>query len=85
MKSKSQKQLVLEHLQQETGITSWEAIQRFRATRLSDIIYKLKRDGWNIVTINRTNPETKKQFAEYRLVKGGVFDGLSFQEKMNVI
>ena len=34
MKSKSQKQLVLEHLQQETGITSWEAIQRFRATRL---------------------------------------------------
>ena len=47
-KSKSERMsnktaLVLEHLQQNKTITSWEAIDKFGATRLSAIIYNLRK------------------------------------------
>lgn len=35
--------LVLEHLQKNKTITSWEAIENFGATRLSAIIYNLRK------------------------------------------
>ena len=41
---------VLEHLQKHGNITSWEAIQQYRATRLSAIIFNL-RDKYDIDTI----------------------------------
>lgn len=34
---------VLEHLQKNGSITSWEAIQNYKATRLSAIIYNLRK------------------------------------------
>lgn len=40
--------LVLHHLLKNSGITSWEAIEKYGATRLSAIIFNLKREGWNI-------------------------------------
>tara|TARA_R100000781_G_scaffold105110_1_gene68919 strand:- start:288 stop:533 length:246 start_codon:yes stop_codon:yes gene_type:complete len=43
---------VLEHLQREGNITTWEAIQLYRATRLSAIIFNLKKEGHNISTTN---------------------------------
>lgn len=42
---------VLEHLIKEGSITSWEAIQKYHATRLSAIIYILrKKRGYDIIT-----------------------------------
>lgn len=35
--------LVLDHLQRNKTITSWEAIEKFGATRLSAIIYNLRK------------------------------------------
>lgn len=35
-------QLVLNHLKANKTITSWEAIQKYRATRLSSIIFNLR-------------------------------------------
>lgn len=35
--------LVLDHLQKKKTITSWEAIELFGATRLSAIIYNLRK------------------------------------------
>lgn len=35
---------VLEHLQQNGSITSWEAIKKYGATRLSAIIYNLRKN-----------------------------------------
>ena len=43
-------QLVLEHLQQYGCITSLEAIEKYGATRLSAIIYNLRKRGYNIIT-----------------------------------
>lgn len=41
---------VKNHLIEHKSITSWEAIQLYRATRLSAIIYNLRHDGMNIRT-----------------------------------
>lgn len=42
---KSQKEKVLDYLKKGKSITSWEAIQKFRITRLSAIIFILKQEG----------------------------------------
>lgn len=45
-------QLVKRHLQEFGSITSWDAIEKYGATRLSAIIYDLRyRDGMNIDTM----------------------------------
>lgn len=58
--------LVAKHLISKRKITSWEAIDRYHATRLADIIYVLKSEGWDIIT------EMVKQdgvrFAVYRYI-----------------
>ena len=45
---------VLAHLQQEGSITSWDAIQLYRATRLSAIIFNLRKEGYNIKSKNES-------------------------------
>jgi len=39
------------HLKRHKHITSWEAINLYKATRLADIIYKLKNLGFKIETV----------------------------------
>jgi hypothetical protein len=39
------------HLKKHGHITSWEAIKLYKATRLADIIYKLKNQGFSIYTL----------------------------------
>ena len=43
--------LVKEHLLKVGHITSWIAIEKYGATRLSAIIFKLRDEGMNITTI----------------------------------
>lgn len=53
MTNKTQTSDILKYLQShKRGITSIEAINRFGATRLSDIIFRLRKKGYNIVTEN---------------------------------
>ena len=54
---------VLEHLKKRP-ITSWEAITKYRATRLADIIFRLRGRGFNIST-EMVDGEVK--FARYYL------------------
>lgn len=42
---------VKNHLLAYGEITSWEAIENYRATRLASIIFNLRKDGWDIRTI----------------------------------
>jgi hypothetical protein len=58
---------VLMHLKKKP-ITSWEAITLYKATRLADIVYRLKVQGYNIVTHMVDNGETR--FARYHLIRG---------------
>ena len=57
---------VLMHLQKKP-ITSWEAITKYRVTRLADVIFKLKKRGHNIVTWMVDDGEVR--FARYYLIK----------------
>jgi hypothetical protein len=57
---------VLTHLQKKP-ITSWEAITLYHATRLADIVFRLKQQGHNIVTWMVDDGEVR--FARYYLVK----------------
>jgi hypothetical protein len=45
---------VKEYLKKRKVITSWEAIEKFGATRLADIIYDLRKSGWKIATTSIT-------------------------------
>jgi len=42
--------LIQQHLIKKGKITSWEAIIEYSATRLSDIIWKLRNAGWDITS-----------------------------------
>ena len=59
---------VAEHLRNFKHITSWEAIQKYRVTRLADVIFKLKAKGWLISTVMMESKEGSR-FARYVLLK----------------
>jgi hypothetical protein len=66
----SQQQQILIYLRKSTeGITSWDAIQNFRCTRLADIIFRLKEKGYVIETIMEQNNGSGKRYARYYLIK----------------
>lgn len=65
----NQKQEVLRHIKKYGSITSMEAFEKYGITRLSAIIYILRREH-NIVTLMRTSVNrygNEVNFAEYRL------------------
>lgn len=60
---------VLFHLQNHKSITSWEAIKLYKATRLSAIIYVLRKRGYEISSIPEYNKKTGCNFARYVLIR----------------
>lgn len=63
-------QQVLNYMQENKSITSWEAIEKFGATRLSAIIFKLK-DKYNITSTREEFIDkygNKSHFARYTLL-----------------
>ena len=73
-KKKTQVEKVLNHLIKFGTITSWEAIQTYRITRLSDKIYLLRKKGINISTIDSSNINQegiKTEFATYKIIENG--------------
>lgn len=64
----SQRELILDHLRKHprAGLTTWQAIQKFRITRLSGRILELRREH-EIVSEMRKLPNGKR-VAVYRLV-----------------
>jgi len=62
----SKKDLVLQHLQSRP-ITSMEAIELYRNTRLADSVFVLRKEGYNIST--KTIKTENGSYAEYRLEK----------------
>ena len=68
---KTKHNLVKKHLIKSKTITSWEAIIQYKATRLSAIIFNLRKSGWDITTKNITTKDkdgNSTTFAKYVLV-----------------
>lgn len=66
--------IILHHLKQHRSITSWEAIQKYRITRLSARIFNLRKKGYDIRSVIEKNEETGTRFARYVLIKGISYD-----------
>lgn len=67
---KSQKDMVLDYLKHNDGISHRIAEEEFGATRLADIIYKLRKEGYDIRTemIKTKNKFGRAtEFAAYKL------------------
>ncbi len=64
----TQKEKIKTHLQKKGKITSWEAIQEYRITRLSEYIRALRSEGMEIESIPQKS-ERGKPFALYRFEK----------------
>lgn len=63
---------ILHHLKTCKGITSKEAFELYGVTRLSAIIFNLRKAGFNIQSITRTGKTRYGlpcHFSEYRLKK----------------
>ena len=64
--------LVEQHLISKGKITSWEAIDKYAATRLAAIIFNLRESGYKIVTNRKEHTDkygNAGSYAEYVLVK----------------
>ena len=56
---------VLEHLKNHGTITSWQAIQEYGATRLSAIIFNLRKDGYDIDTKTELTKDRNGNVCQY--------------------
>lgn len=65
------KEIILEHLQEHGSITSLEAIELYRCTRLSHYIYLLRKEGYLIenesVPFIHSITGRKSSYDRYRL------------------
>jgi len=65
--NESQLKKIKTHLLKFKTITSWEAITKYRITRLSAYILVLRRHGFNI--FSQWNVNKKNRFVVYKLKK----------------
>ena len=63
---------VLKHLKEKGSIDSWTAIQQYGATRLSSIVFNLRKRGYEIVSIPNSVLDRNNNvcnFTNYQLLK----------------
>ena len=63
----SQKDKVLRYLQQGKSITPIDALKLYGCFRLADVVFRLKKDGYDIQT-NMVKNDNGKDYASYRLL-----------------
>jgi hypothetical protein len=64
---KTQTALILAHLQLKGNITSYESFVKYKVTRLSAVIYLLKKQGCTFRTEREYNRITSTNYARYYL------------------
>ncbi|MFA4990577.1 MAG: helix-turn-helix domain-containing protein [Candidatus Paceibacterota bacterium] len=61
----SQNDIILAHFQDGRSITTWEAITKYRITRLSRVIYDLRKKGYKINSENIHDLTSGKKYTRY--------------------
>jgi len=69
MKAKTQIEKVQLHLKKFKKISSWEAIQKYRITRLSAYIHKLRNEFGMSIKSEDVNPKKGNRYTVYTLKK----------------
>ena len=65
----SQKEIVLNHLRNIGPLSQLECTKRYLFTRLSAIVFDLRKDGHEIM-MNRKSSKNGKSYGEYQLCEG---------------
>lgn len=68
---------VKKHLIEKGTIDSWTAIQLYGATRLSDIIFRLRMNGHNIDSIPRTAYDRNQELCNFTTYKYINYNGIN--------
>lgn len=69
--NKSEK--IRKHLKKNGNISTWEAIKLYGETRLSSVIYNLRKEGWTIETLQEQSFNKKGDSVRYgRYILEGV-------------
>lgn len=69
---RTQKEIIRKRLEKEGSVTSWQAFVNYGITRLSAIIYDLRREGMDIsseIITKRNRYGNTCNFAKYTLAK----------------
>ena len=61
----SKREKIENHLKKHGKITAWQSIMIYRYTGLAVAIHRLRKQGYNIVSI----PHKYKSFVTYKLIK----------------
>lgn len=64
----TQKETLLRHLKRKKTISQYEALLVYGIARLASRIDELRKDGWSIETIMKTD-EKGKRYARYRMAR----------------
>lgn len=64
----SQEDVIARHLDEHGSITSWEAFEKYRITRLSGRIFELRQRGLDIVT-DMVYRKDGTRYAVYRVTR----------------
>ena len=75
LRKNSQRSIIAKHLLKNGCITTWDAIMKYKITRLSGRIFDLKDIGMNIESV--PDNEKGKNFVRYSLVSNKVSDTLA--------
>lgn len=71
-KKRSKQDMVLDYLKSnKRGISQREAIEKYQAYRLSGIVFRLKKRGYNIITnmeVSKNQDGTTSNYARYVLI-----------------
>lgn len=68
---------VKKHLIEKGSIDSWTAIQLYGATRLSDIIFRLRMNGHNIDSVPRTAYDRNQEICNFTTYKYINYNGVN--------
>ena len=64
-KPKTKNYKVMAHLRRYGSINTWVAFTKYKATRLSSIIFNLRKYGYNIESVEKQNKECR--FVQYHI------------------
>lgn len=65
----AQRKKIEEFLRTYKRISTWDAIQQFKITRLGAHIYELRKRGMSIAGERKRNPQTGTCYVEYFIVE----------------
>ncbi len=71
IKKVTQKDKILKEFKRGNAVDTWTAINKYRITRLSDVIFRLRKEGYRIGSYYKTKINKKtgehKTWVEYRM------------------